>query len=310
MGTNDSPPDGATSEGATPDRVLEGVTTLTGENPNLGSFFLVVGAVTCVFIAVFQFTLPEGIAFLLTAGVLLVTILSAIVASLLETLGHFDADAADGGGDEVATGNEGAKPWTPTSGTRYPLPPLINFDDELRAYYEMFDGDLPSEFDEFVSEYKRLKTTRDNRANVASDLRADLNPIGVLFEDGSRGAELHDEISDRLFRYVDSDAAGRLSLTEVGFYDDGAAVDVASVDDELARIEARIENEGEAVTAEVIVEFVDGDGTAVRRDTYPIGEVSPGATEPLDTTVFVPAAAERANTSLRVANATDPVAGA
>ena len=35
---------------------LDSIEFLTGEDPNLGSFLLVVGIVTCVFIALFQFT--------------------------------------------------------------------------------------------------------------------------------------------------------------------------------------------------------------------------------------------------------------
>ena len=286
---------------------FEIVAPLTGEDPNLGSFFLVVGAVTCVFIAVFQFTLPEGVRLLLTGGVLLVTILSAIVASLLETLGYFDQESAADEGSERTDGTttEGAegKPWTPTADTRYPLPPIVNFDDELRTYQEMFDGDLPGEFDEFVAEYKRLKTTKGNRVNIASDLRADLNPIGVLFDEGSRGAEIHDDIGDRLLRYIKNDAVEYLSLTDVGFYDgDGNEVDVASVDDGVIRAEASVENEGEATTVEVIVEFFDSDGTSLRRDTSPVGEISPGATETFDADVYVPSAAERATTTLQVTN--------
>ena len=295
MGADDS-----TSDGQTSNEFFEALTPLTGENPNLGSFFLVVGAVTCVFIAVFQFTLPEGIRFLLTAGVLLVAILSAIVASLLETLGYFDEDVERKRESEgTVGGDKNKRPWTPTSGTRYSLPPIINFDEELRAYYEMFDGDLPGEFDEFIREYKRLKTTRSNRANIASDLRADLNPISVLFEEGSQGMEIHDEISERLFRYVRNDAADQLSVTGTRFYDgDGEEVDVASVNDELARTETNIENEGEAVSIELVVALADGEGNLVRRDTYPVGTVNAGATRTFDTDVYVPANAERASTAI------------
>ncbi|MFC7115093.1 hypothetical protein ACFQH2_09220 [Natronoarchaeum sp. GCM10025703] len=41
--------------------VIDGFVFVTGENPNAGSFLLVVGIVTCVFIAAFQLTLPSPI---------------------------------------------------------------------------------------------------------------------------------------------------------------------------------------------------------------------------------------------------------
>ncbi|MEF8789887.1 MAG: hypothetical protein V5A61_07145 [Haloarculaceae archaeon] len=69
---------------------LRSIEFLTGEDPNLGSFLLVVGIVTCVFIALFQFTVPAPISHLLTGGVLFVTVISAMFALLLDTLGYFD----------------------------------------------------------------------------------------------------------------------------------------------------------------------------------------------------------------------------
>lgn len=71
---------------------LDSIEFLTGEDPSLGSFLLVVGMVTIVFIALFQVALPTPISTLLTVGVLSVTGLSALVAFLLENLGHFEQD--------------------------------------------------------------------------------------------------------------------------------------------------------------------------------------------------------------------------
>ena len=79
-----------TAKTETESTFLDGIQFLTGKDPNLGSFLLVVGMVTCVFIALFQFTLPAPISNLLTVGVVLVTVSSAIFAALLDNLGYFE----------------------------------------------------------------------------------------------------------------------------------------------------------------------------------------------------------------------------
>ncbi len=81
---------GPTANTETESTFLDSIQFLTGKDPNLGSFLLVVGMVTCVFIALFQFTLPAPISNLLTVGVVLVTVSSAIFASLLDNLGYFE----------------------------------------------------------------------------------------------------------------------------------------------------------------------------------------------------------------------------
>lgn len=68
---------------------IDSIQFITGKDANLGSFLLVVGMVTCVFIALFQFTLPAPISNLLTVGVVLITVFSAIFASILDSLGYF-----------------------------------------------------------------------------------------------------------------------------------------------------------------------------------------------------------------------------
>lgn len=81
---------GPTTKMETESTFLDSIQFLTGKDPNLGSFLLVVGMVTCVFIALFQFTLSAPISNLLTLGVVLVTVTSAIFASLLDSLGYFE----------------------------------------------------------------------------------------------------------------------------------------------------------------------------------------------------------------------------
>ena len=73
-----------------PSAFLSGLEFLTGEDPSAGSFLLVVGLITCVFIAAFQFTLPDPISTILTALVLVVAVISFIMGAILDILGYFD----------------------------------------------------------------------------------------------------------------------------------------------------------------------------------------------------------------------------
>lgn len=76
-------------------QALSGIEFLTGEDPSAGSFLLVVGIVTCVFIAAFQFTLPEPISNVLTALVIVVAVISFLMGAILDALGYFDVSNAD-----------------------------------------------------------------------------------------------------------------------------------------------------------------------------------------------------------------------
>lgn len=70
---------------------LAGLEFLTGRDPNAGSFLLVVGLVTCVFVAGFQFLLQAPVSDLLTVLVLIVAVISFIMGAILDILGYFDA---------------------------------------------------------------------------------------------------------------------------------------------------------------------------------------------------------------------------
>jgi len=296
----------STVDTATGSTFLDGIEFLTGEDPDLGSFLLVVGMVTTVFIALFQLTFTAPISSLLTAGVLSVTVLSAIFALLLDSFGYFDQDATTTAGEsDERTGGESdertadARPWVPAGKTAAPLPPLVNFDAELRAFADMYDGELPEAFDPFISDYRRLKTNTRNRATIASDLRADLNPIGTLFEKGSEGDRIYEDVSQRLFRYL-GDSDDHVTLDRVAFYDeDGNEADVATIENRPARVELGLTNEGEAAEVEVVVALYDDDGTTISSHTYAAGVVSPGVTKTIDTDVFVPADAQVASTAIR-----------
>ena len=278
---------------------LDRIEFLTGEDPDLGSFLLVVGIVTCVFIALFQFTLPTPVAYLLTAGVLFVTVLSAIIASLLDSFGYFGQDATTATGESDVR-EVPPKPWVPTERVSAPLPPLVNFDAELRAYTDMYGGKLPKEFDPFIDDYLRLKTNTTNRATIASDLRADLNPIGALFQAGSEGDRLYEGMSRRLFQYISS-RSSHITVDRVTFYDeDGTETDVETMQARLGRVEFAVTNQGDPAEVEITVELYDGSGSVVASRTCAAGVVSSGATKVIDTDIFVPSDAERAGTTVRL----------
>lgn len=77
-----------------PSPFLDSIEFLTGKDPSAGSFLLVVGLVTCVFVAGFQFTLPTPISTLLTGLVLTVAVISFIMGAVLDALGYFDTPAS------------------------------------------------------------------------------------------------------------------------------------------------------------------------------------------------------------------------
>lgn len=291
---------------------LKGIEFLVGDDPNFGSFLLVVGIVTCMFIAAFQLALPAPVSHLLTAGVLFVTILTAVIASVLETLGYFDQDRPTVNAKPVDTTPAGqAKPWVPTGGTSAALPPLLNFDAELRKFQALFDGELPSQFDAFIEDYLRLKTSSSNRRTIASDLRADLNPVGVLFEEGSEGDLIYEDISERLFRYIADDAAGHLDVDALTFTGpDGTQADVSDLENEVSQMAIRIDNQGEMVNVEVEVRFYDADGAALASSTHPVGKVRSGASLTHETDVYIPADTDHADTTLLVSESSPDAAGA
>jgi hypothetical protein len=283
---------------------LKRIEFVTGPGANLGSLLLGIGLVTCVFVALFQLTIPDPVSQLLTAGVLFVTVLSAIFALVLDSLGHFEAtvDDLDAASTRDSTGMSArtAQPWVPANKPVTPLPPILNFDDELQAYSDMYDGDLPKQFDPFIQDYRRLKINTGNRRTIESDLRADLNPIGALFQVGTEGYELYERIGERLFRYTDADAE-HVSLSRVAFYDaTGEAVEVGAVRNQLGRVELTVGNEGEAVDVDVVVQFYDTSATASSSRTCRVGTVRPGASRTADTDVFVPTETVRAGTTIRV----------
>lgn len=276
---------------------LSGIEFITGKDPNLGSFLLTVGLVTCVFIALFQFTIPSPVSHVLTAGVIIITVVSAGFAALLDSLGYFDQTQTDA---PTAETEESENRWVPAKSTSASLPPMINFDEELSELQALFDGTLPDQFTPFIEDYKRLKTNPRNRMNIASDLRADLNPISAVLEEGTREYELYQRIGDGLFRYI-GDNEGHLTVSEVVSRDTtGEQVEIGSLAEALATIDVTVGNEGEAADVEVIVEFYDDD-TLLSTRTASLGTVRPGASAVLSTNVYVPENTNRVEAAARPA---------
>lgn len=292
---NQTEPDPETENAAEQSTFLQGIEFLTGEDPNLGSFLLVTGIVTCVFIALFQFTIPSPVSHLLTAGVIIITVVTAGFAALLDSLNYFDNATNSVTQPATATENK-KKRWVPREPVSAQLPPMLNFDKELSELESHFDGTLPEEFDSFLTDYRRLKMNPSNRNSIASDLRAHLNPIGVVLEEDTREYELYERISGELFRYI-NDAGDHLTITEAmlqGTNGQSQPVDVAA--GELTTFEFTVSNEGEVADVQTTLEFYAGEELVSTR-TVAVGVLSPGASETVSTNVYVPESADSVTTS-------------
>ena len=189
--------------------------------PGLGAFLVLVLVVTSSFVIVFQQTLPEAVATTLSWVVIGVSAVSAMMGFVLEALSYFDRD---GGAEPTApadpTPTTSSRPWVPDGDVK-PLPPLINFDDELEQLYDYFDGEFPSQAETFLEGYKRMKTAdRGQRGTIASDVRAGLNPIIVLVDDPEVESMLS-QMGEDLFAYVKTDGAELVSVDRYALYDDG-----------------------------------------------------------------------------------------
>lgn len=297
--TGPDPPSEAEESSESP-TFLQGIEFITGEDPNLGSFLLTVGLVTCLFITLFQFTLPAPVSHLLTAGVIIITVVSAGFAALLDSLGYFDRPRGSGprtAPEPIPTG----KRWVPAEPVSAPLPPMINFDEELTELEERFDGTLPDEFTPFIKDYRRLKTNPRNRMTIASDLRADLNPVGAVLDEGTREYELYQQMGDGLFRYI-GDGMDHLTVTDVTGRDSaGHPQGIEAIAGELATFDVTVENEGETADVDIVVEFYDADDL-LSTQTVSLGTVRPGATESVSTNIYVPETADRMKTGARNLN--------
>jgi hypothetical protein len=252
-----------------------------------------------VFIALFQFTMPSPVSHLLTAGVIVITVVSAGFASLLDSLNYF-SQSSESPSQADSDSVQNSKPWVPEEQVSASLPPMINFDEELSELEAHFDGELPEQLTPFIEDYRRLKMNPKNRMSIASDLRADLNPISVILDEDAPEYEPYERISDGLFRYI-GDSADHLTITDVTSRDaTGEPQDIEVMAGDLAVFDLSVQNEGETTDVEVIVEFYDGD-EALSTWTGSLNAVNPGATETLSTNIYIPESADRVKTGARPA---------
>ena len=288
-------PDGSSEQSG----FLRGIEFLTGSDPNLGSFLLTIGIVTCVFIALFQFTMPSPVSHLLTAGVIVITVVSAGFAALLDSLNYFSQSSeppTQTDSDPV----QNSKPWVPEEQISASLPPMINFDEELSDLEAHFDGELPEQLTPFIEDYRRLKMNPENRMSIASDLRADLNPISVILDEDAPEYEPYERISDGLFRYI-GDSADHLTITDATSRDAaGQPQDVGAIAGDVAVFDISVRNDGEATDVEVAIEFYDGD-ESLSTWSGSLKSVSPGATETISTNIYIPESTDRMRTNARPA---------
>ncbi|MFB6119424.1 hypothetical protein [Halosegnis sp.] len=273
------------------------------DEQNFAGYLLIVGSVTAVFVAAFTFLLSGAVSQVLIAITITLGFLSIIIGFALNVLGHFEEQPTTAPVEEPATTTRRA--WKPDTPVNKPLPPLINFDTELRQLEEHFDGDLPEQMDSFVDEYKQLRTTNsiDKRRSIASSMRSALNPVPVLVESAEM-EQVVDEMGDRLFRYIRADATEHLTVSDAAFYRDGERRPVAELQGGEARVKATVHNAGEASTAEVEIEFRNKDGIKVKSTSLPVGRLPPNARKDLNTRVYIPSLATDA-TIYAVASAQD-----
>jgi hypothetical protein len=214
---------------------------------------------------------------------------------VLEALSYFDGGEAEPTEPAEPT-TTSSRPWVPDGDVK-PLPPLINFDDELGELYDYFDGEFPSQAEAFLGGYKRMKTAdRGQRGSIASDVRAGLNPIVVLVDDPEIESMLS-RMGEDLFAYVKTDGAELVSVDRYALYDDGKKAPVDELQGRQARIRASVSNDGESMKTDVLLRFTDGDGIEVKRTKLPVGEVPTAATKELNTQVYVPSVASSVSVS-------------
>ncbi|MDY6819037.1 MAG: hypothetical protein SVG88_10290 [Halobacteriales archaeon] len=273
----------------------------------VGRFIALVVLVSAVFLTTFSLVFKGRVLFVLAIAVVAIGLISMVLGFMLFALRHFDEIDSTYPEREVnrpeielpatttqpttATDNEqAAEDTTPTQEIQ-PVPPLINFDDELAELEEYFDDEPPRQYRTFRDEYERLKTTRRNRESIVSSLRSSLNSLSVLVDGDEEAEAIVEDIGDRLFQYIKAEPVDYIEISDVGFFLDGQQYPIPDLQSEKVRIKATINNTGEKSNVVVVLRFLSKDGVQVRETSLPVGTVEPNGVKQLNTRVYVPSIA-------------------
>lgn len=264
-------------------------------------FFLLIAGVSVVLAAAFGQAFSGAAFAVIGVAVGGVMVISITVWLVLQRVGYFipdtvgEAPAADPPGTADADADGGTAAVDPERGrTRNkPLPPLINFREEIETLDAHFgpEDEYPRQYETFRETYLEMKQATENRYPKASDLRAALNPVTVLAEGDDEAEAAVEEIGDRLFRYLDADSGETLQVTSVTFTADGETVSVGDVDDATVEVRATVKNIGEYVSAaQVRLQFLDASGRVEAEQAYLVEDLPPNAERTIERTLYVDAA--------------------
>jgi hypothetical protein len=271
---------------------------------NLAAMLLTIGAVTLASMSVIILSLDGVIVPILVGAILTVSAISFGIVIVLDLLDAFDEAENETGSSETTDGSTLDEPPK----ANQPLAPLLNFDEELRTIHASFDEEVPPPVETFTDEYQTLKgADPSRRQTLASDLRASLNPLEVTVDEDTPAGDAVEDIGDRLFRYIRSDAGELVTMGESAFFLDGEARDIERIAGEKARLKTSVYNEGDEANIEVIVQFLSASGVQVRRESLPVGTVYPNQEKELDTHVYVPTNARSARFAAVEAAPGEPV---
>ncbi|KAB7514759.1 hypothetical protein DM867_06495 [Halosegnis rubeus] len=257
---------------------------------NFASFALVSGMVSAIFVAAFLTAFPGRIGRYFGGIAIAVLLITFVVGLTLDLLGFFGNESSLTRETESTPFEETDRYQRVRSQSNEPLPRQINFNEEVTALKEYFDGDVPRAAQSFFIEYEKLRSSSSRRKTQASSVRSALNPVLALVDDEELEASL-EQMGEDLFAYIKSNPAENIIVTEVALTHDGTEQSVMETQGQTAHLTAALHNEGEAVEAELSIRFTDPTGAKIMETTLPTGRLSTEERIELNTDLLVPAAA-------------------